>query len=266
MTVKKNQKSQVLPLDYPINPATTSGVDLADILNRTFNTMMSNNAGLDRPLNIERGGLWSQLDVAGDVILYMFDGVNDVEIGNLSGGTFTPPNNITSTFVQKAGDTMAGYLTANADPVDPLHYATKQFVEANGKGPAFSAYQSRTQAVSQNVYTKVLFDIEIFDTNNNFASSRFTPTVAGYYQLNTVIFNQLNTVTDAIYVRFYKNGSSYQYGASSVGNINNYASVTLQTVMYFNGSTDYVEVYGNSPANATNFYQGTFSACLVRGA
>jgi hypothetical protein len=94
MTTNKNQKSQVLPLDYPINPATTSGVELADILNRTFNTMMSNNAGLDRPLNIERGGLWSQLDVAGDVILYMFDGVNDVEIGKLAGGTFTPPNSL----------------------------------------------------------------------------------------------------------------------------------------------------------------------------
>jgi hypothetical protein len=87
MTQKPNQKSQVLPLDYPINPATTSGVDLADILNRTFNTMMSNNAGLDRPLNIDRGGLWSQLDVAGDLILYIFDGVNDVKICEVNNGS-----------------------------------------------------------------------------------------------------------------------------------------------------------------------------------
>jgi hypothetical protein len=121
MTAKKNQKSQVLPLDYPINPATTSGVDLANILNRTFNTMMSNNAGLDRPLNIERGGLWSQLDVAGDVILYMFDGVTDVEIGKLAGGTFTPPNNIdVSALVQKSGDTMTGALTNQVSVTTPI--------------------------------------------------------------------------------------------------------------------------------------------------
>jgi hypothetical protein len=167
------------------------------------------------------------------------------------------------------GDT-SGSVTVNVPTVAGTNTATipaaTGTVMVSGNMPAFSAYQSSTQAVSQNVYTKVLFDTETFDTNNNFASSRFTPTVAGYYQLNTVLFNQLNTVTDAIYVRFYKNGASYPYGASAVGNINNYASVTLQTVMYFNGSTDYVEVYGNSPASATNFYQNTFSACLVRGA
>lgn len=35
-------------------------------------------------------------------------------------------------YVNKAGDTMLGFLTANADPVNPLHYATKNYVDALG--------------------------------------------------------------------------------------------------------------------------------------
>ena len=53
-----------------------------------------------------------------------------------------------------------------------------------GNGPAFSAYQSTLQSFSSNTVTKVLFQTEEYDTNSNFASSRFTPTVAGYYQLS----------------------------------------------------------------------------------
>ena len=33
-------------------------------------------------------------------------------------------------YVLKAGDTMLGFLTANADPTMPLHYATKAYVDA----------------------------------------------------------------------------------------------------------------------------------------
>ena len=33
-------------------------------------------------------------------------------------------------YVLKAGDVMMGFLTANADPIDPLHYATKAYVDA----------------------------------------------------------------------------------------------------------------------------------------
>jgi hypothetical protein len=37
-----------------------------------------------------------------------------------------------NTFVELAGDTMTGFLTLNADPTDPLHAATKQYVDASG--------------------------------------------------------------------------------------------------------------------------------------
>ena len=52
--------------------------------------------------------------------------------------------------------------------------------------PAFEAYLSSSQSVSDNVQTKVQIDTKVFDTNNAYDNStnyRFTPGVAGKYFL-----------------------------------------------------------------------------------
>ena len=57
--------------------------------------------------------------------------------------------------------------------------------------PAFSAYNAGTQSVSANTDTKMIFNAENFDTANCFDSTtnyRFTPNVAGYYQLNASVY------------------------------------------------------------------------------
>ena len=51
-------------------------------------------------------------------------------------------------------------------------------------GPAFSAYANAATSLTNGAFTKISFQVEDYDTNNNFASSRFTPTVAGYYQIS----------------------------------------------------------------------------------
>jgi hypothetical protein len=43
-----------------------------------------------------------------------------------SGGGAVPP---AGDFVEITGDTMTGFLTLNADPVQPLHAATRQYVD-----------------------------------------------------------------------------------------------------------------------------------------
>jgi len=45
-----------------------------------------------------------------------------------TGGTAGPPAGVD--YVDVAGDTMTGFLTLSADPVAPLHAATKQYVDA----------------------------------------------------------------------------------------------------------------------------------------
>ena len=92
-----------------------------------------------------------------------------------------------------------------------------------GNGPAFSAYQSTLQSVSNNTYTKVSFQTEEFDTNSNYdtANYRFTPTVAGYYQVNGAV-TIAAVGTYFCFCRIYKNGVSFKAGGISTANTSAY--------------------------------------------
>jgi hypothetical protein len=138
-----------------------------------------------------------------------------------------------------------------------------------GTGPAFSAWQSTQQtALSANTATKLLFQTEEFDTNSNYdtSTSRFTPTVAGYYQVNAAWTAAASYAYGQIQV--HKNGASYKFGnATGIGGTSNIW--TLSVLVYLNGSTDYVEIYGETSvsqppsASATLTY---FQASMVRAA
>jgi len=141
-----------------------------------------------------------------------------------------------------------------------------------GNGPAFSAYSATNQTgVASGVFTKVLFDTEEYDTNNNFASSRFTPTVAGYYQFNaTVSFASVGTAGQML-VSLYKNGTRSMDGMllSQTATASCYS--TVSGILYCNGSTDYVEVYAYQSTGSTQTLGGgalsqAFTGAMVRSA
>ena len=131
-------------------------------------------------------------------------------------------------------------------------------------GPAFSAYQSSAQSVTSSTYTKILFQTEDFDTNSNFASSTFTPTVAGYYQISAAVLP--STATSQTLVSIYKNGTAFKSVTLNGTNL----SSTVSSLVYFNGSTDYVEIYayivGTTPALTAQAQYTWFNGAMVRGA
>ena len=140
-------------------------------------------------------------------------------------------------------------------------------------GPAFSAYNNATQALTSATLTKVLFQVKEFDTANCFDNTtnyRFTPTVAGYYFINAALqFSQSNINN---FVSIYKNGSEFKRGNEG-GNFANYApyNVTVSALIYLNGSTDYVEIYGYQGSASGQTISATsigtyFQAFLARGA
>jgi hypothetical protein len=130
-------------------------------------------------------------------------------------------------------------------------------VMVSGNMPAFSAYKSSNQSVTSGVVTKVTFDTEEFDTNNNFASSRFTPTVAGYYQINSMI-NSYDASSGGSYSACYifKNGSRYQDGTF----ILTVGKGVVNSLVYLNGSTDYIEIYVNIGAVSAAVYGTTLGS------
>jgi hypothetical protein len=141
-----------------------------------------------------------------------------------------------------------------------------------GTGPVFLAYQSAAQTgIPNTTFTKITFDTEIFDTNNNFASSRFTPTVAGYYQLNASTVVATLTTSQGLTIALFKNGGQYATGCTANANSALYPQTIVSSIIYCNGTTDYIEayVYGNF-GGAFSTVQGIpntyFSGALVRAA
>jgi hypothetical protein len=136
----------------------------------------------------------------------------------------------------------------------------------NVAGPAFRAQAGGAQTITNATNTKATLT-EDFDTNANFASSRFTPTVEGYYQINAVVGASASTSISYTGALLFKNGSAiilaYFPPSTTTGG---YASVS--DIVYCNGSTDYIELYARIAGSGTltitnNTY---FSGSLLRGA
>lgn len=124
---------------------------------------------------------------------------------------------------------------------------------ASTANPAFSARNNANQSFANNTTYKVAFQVEEFDTNNNFDSTtnyRFTPTVAGYYQINAQVKIENNSAAGTMLCTIYKNGAEYKEAQNTIRSGSN-TSAGVGTVIYFNGSTDYVEVYALQSTGAT---------------
>jgi hypothetical protein len=113
--------------------------------------------------------------------------------------------------------------------------------------PTFSAYPSSsiTQTISSGSQQKVLFQNEEFDVGSSFANSRFTPTVAGYYQLNAAVRISGTMGTSESMLVIWKNGSEYKRGWNQSGTEAgaNFLSLQVSALVYADGVDDYFEIY-----------------------
>ena len=118
--------------------------------------------------------------------------------------------------------------------------------------PAFHADLSSNQNISSGTTTKIQINSEVFDTDSNYDNStnyRFTPTTAGkYFVYLQARFSWNSGNNDSAFLYIYKNGSAkfraaIQNGATWYGTLNCYGIVDM------NGSSDYLEAFGNYNAS-----------------
>ena len=140
----------------------------------------------------------------------------------------------------------AGVITPNADGIKNV--------------PAFSAYQESDTSISSATYTKVLCNIEEYDTNSAYDNSsnyRFTvPSgAAGKYLFGAGLMGR-STSDDVITcsVQFYKNGSAYAnavMGSNGTSNAAFRGYDCTRTLTIDMAVADYMEFYtwiqGTSP-------------------
>jgi hypothetical protein len=121
--------------------------------------------------------------------------------------------------------------------------------------PAFMATLSSTQNVADNVDTKVSANTELFDTDSaydNATNYRFTPQVAGKYFVFGSVFCDPATASDLVYGRayIYKNGSQVKKTTIDFRNTaGREVVVSVSVLVDMNGSSDYVELFGNVNAS-----------------
>ena len=151
---------------------------------------------------------------------------------------------------QSAGVTKAGVnatgLTGDGSQLTGL--------PAAGNGPAFRAYLSSNQGITAGVFTKVAYNTEEFDTASAYdnATYRFLPLVAGYYQINYSAAVESTATVTRVFVELYKNGSSYERGAYMTTVSGTEQTLQCSSLVYFNGSSDYLEVYQRQDGGSSN--------------
>jgi hypothetical protein len=165
---------------------------------------------------------------------------------------------IGDTYTQAAAD--AKFLTQ-------VNAASTYAIKNN---PMFLVCRTTSQTISGAGGTNVIFNTKTYDTNNFYDTSngRFTPTIAGYYQLSvktTVGGGGVNRSFPTIHGPvFALRGNDLTVGTGSE------IGAVAQGIMYFNGTTDYayISVYANGSGNILG--SGTdltyFSGSLVRAA
>lgn len=123
--------------------------------------------------------------------------------------------------------------------------------------PAFRAYATSSQSISQGTFTKVNLSAKNFDATNAFdtSTSRFTPNIAGYYQINARLYAAGATNLTRIIGSVRVNGLETTYGRhfDCPMTSTNYWIFSFSEIVYLNGTTDYAEffMWGTSTGNLT---------------
>ena len=148
-----------------------------------------------------------------------------------------------------SGDTVnipAGVTIANA--------GTATGFGGGDNTPSFFAYASSDQDISDDTATKVTLGTESFDTDNAFASSKFTvPSGEGgkyFFTYSVGALALANSNMDYTYVYLYKNGSNFVEQALDLRS-NPARSVTVKgSVILDLSASDYIELYVNINDNS----------------
>ena len=151
--------------------------------------------------------------------------------------------------------------------VDQIHTRTGTGSPAIREMPVFLATNSTNQNVTSGVETKVILNVSDFDTNNYFdtSNSRYLPLIPGYYSFTGSIRCNVSSSMSAGIVHLYKNGSLYT--TYRITGINTASSIHLSktSIIYMNGTTDYVELYGSIAGNSPFFQSAATEGCSLEG-
>jgi hypothetical protein len=113
-------------------------------------------------------------------------------------------------------------------------------------GPIFNTYigGSTSQNILNGTWTKAGFTTTEYDSHGyvNLGTARFQPLISGYYMITAN--GVMNGSTGNNYVcSLWKSGAEYKRGSQSTVSPGGATEVSISTIVFLNGSTDYIEFY-----------------------
>jgi hypothetical protein len=179
------------------------------------------------PANPVANELWWESDTG---FLYIY--YND---GNSSQWVIACPQPDVSVYVKKAGDTMTGALTLNANPTVGLGAATKQYVDSLVGTVGVIRYdtaQSLTSAQALQARLNLLMSSEIgrieFWPNNNFPASRL--------KCNGASYSRSAPYADLFNVMVKSGAATFTNGSANIGMTAHNRSVSDPIKLYTTGT------------------------------
>ena len=137
--------------------------------------------------------------------------------------------------------------TANAFDGGPFVLSEAPISVAN---PAFRVYLTTDTTISDNTDTKIPFDAVRYDVGgyfDNVTNYRFTPLIAGYYNITMGCQSATGLDLDDHISWIYKNGAQETQSRMHLTGVSNddlFASIIpVNDIIYLNGVDDYVEFY-----------------------
>jgi hypothetical protein len=133
--------------------------------------------------------------------------------------------------------------------------------------PAFKAYLSTAQSISNASNTKVTFQTELYDTDScydNATNYRFTPTSSGKYFFTTKVRFETGSASNNAQLRIAKNGNSSDATPPNAVYTNSYnlpySYMVVSGALEANGTTDYFEVFAYQDTGGSVNISASFGA------
>ena len=190
-----------------------------------------------------------------DQILVILDGLVQSRTGSytVSGSTLTLTENADSGSIIDVR--FLGGSSSGGSSVSSSYALTSSFSSTSAPRTAIYRYGT-TSVVNPGSYTNTIikYDTAVTDSTGWYdnTNGRFTPTVAGWYQVSAGARVYGGSSTIEGYLGLFKNGTQI----AAVGG-QGFVNGLISLLIYFNGSTDYIQLYSNTSAAITNAQSST---------
>jgi hypothetical protein len=136
----------------------------------------------------------------------------------------------------------------------------------DGVSPSFSVNKggSNQTGIVSAVYTQLTWSTEVFDTNNNFASDTFTPTVAGKYLVIGALAYTVGVASNSYTVSLYKNGALYQEAQTRFTGTSG-QNIIGTWVVDMNGVADFLQLWTFQGTGSNKIVDGTITQTYFSG-